>query len=894
MGASPDSDAGLNARIDALQDQLRQCKRTGDTAGEIDTLLGIGNLALESDSSLAMMHFRLAEKVAGPDGVRLHEAIGGQGRVLRRAKRLDDAIELFRTAEQLAHKADNHVAQVRWMLGRAAAQRAAGDKLAAAATVRDADLLLRPPAKQDGFAALFGPVDFFDSEEVKVLVELEGAIGLTFADQNDDVGAEDHYRSAWEHAASIEDWDVVHTWSRNAGNVCARRACYGDALACHDVALDAARKAGLDNRISVSAASIADVYRSAFRHEEGGDRLRALANELTGSIRIRVLGHALSMYDTGLCAHQALDVVQEIDTALENQPVNAEFRAHVDGLRERAERLLAATPNANGPPALDRYLAHVMSRAMEQRNVQDALDAAYLVCDVRLGLALLGGSGWKRLVSGDLLENAGLDVRTVTDTLHLMKQDQHELATDLLQRYKAPAYAVGAVRRLWSATVVDPALRAFADATRSLADAVSQLAGPAQMDFLRPVYAVRRAGERMREAGEAIRAMDPLHAARIGLSVRADALIDALPLDHGVGILDLVVGRDATHGAIYRRGNDGVVVTLFEAPTFTITHVQTLSRLHHESQVSTSLGGRQTEALLEMAAILHDNFFCKFAQMVSSWGVTQLVLIPDFLTRALPLHLALACGNEFTIPGIDTTDANFLCEVMPLEYAPALQAVAASQGRVRPRALRRISGFADPRGDLVGTRIALEEFGKRLGDGTQWTLTTGEEMTRAAVNDALPASDMVLFGTHGHFAPGDLKSSHLVLYDEPWSLEDMTTLGELDKHPLMVLVACEAGAVAITPGDEMAWGIPGALLGVGASAVVANLWPVVDLTANLLVDRFLVHLAHPGYRPSAALFRAVRDLRRMSRDEALAACRTYYELLRARNADVAQDDGVTV
>ncbi|MEO6525316.1 MAG: CHAT domain-containing protein [Gemmatimonadaceae bacterium] len=887
MGPTPHDSgvADLSTRIGELQDELHRHKRAGDTAGEIESLLAIGNIALEADSSLSMMHFRLAEKVIGPDGPRLHEAVGGQGRVLRRAKRLDDAIERFAFAEESAGRSGNRFAQVRWMLSRAAARRASDDFDGASAIVHDADALLRPPVPERSLRALIGPVNLFDREQVGTLVELEGAIGLSLSDAKDDEGAEDHYRSAWAHAVSIEDWDAVHTWARNAGRVCARRSRYGEALACHEVALAAARTAGVEGRIAVSAQSMADVYRSAFRHQEGGDRLRLLAGELTGRDRIAVLDQALALYDGGLCAEGVIAAAADIGASLGNQPVRAEFRARVDDMRLRAERVLAAPPNVDGVPAMDRYLVHVMSRAMEQRDVRDALEAAYLVCDVRLGLALRGGREWKRAVGGDVLENAGLDARVVTDTLRMIDSDGKELATDLLQRYKAPAYCTAAVRRSWDALIDDPAVRAFADASRSLAEAVEGLEGPAQADFLRPIHAVRRSGERMREAGDAIRARNPQLAAQLGVSVRVEDLIDALPLDGGIAIFDFVIGRDATVGAIYTRGADGVVVTLLETPSFTIEQVRALTALHQEANVSKSLGGRQTEALLEIATILHDHFFCKFAQMLSSWGITQLVLVPDLTTRGLPLHLSKACGQEFAINGIETSDASFLCEVMPVEYSPALQAIAASQYRLRPRALRKIAGFADPRGDLVGTRVTLEEFGKRLGEDGRWSLATGAAMTRAAVNEAIQSSDLVVFGTHGHFAPGDLKSSHLVMHDEPWSVEDMLGVGDLDKSALMVLVACEAGAVAMTPDDDLAWGIPGALLSAGASAVLSNLWPVVDVTANVLLDRFLVHLAHPGYRPAAALFRAVRDLRRMPREEALAACRAHYELLRRHKAE---------
>jgi CHAT domain-containing protein len=112
----------------------------------------------------------------------------------------------------------------------------------------------------------------------------------------------------------------------------------------------------------------------------------------------------------------------------------------------------------------------------------------------------------------------------------------------------------------------------------------------------------------------------------------------------------------------------------------------------------------------------------------------------------------------------------------------------------------------------------------------------------------------------------------------------MLRMPALQKRVLLLLAACEAGAVAATADDRNAWGIPGALVAAGASAVLANLWPVEDITSTYLLERFLHHLGHRGYRPAAALFRAVRDLRRLGRDDALAYCRRHFEMMKSSKA----------
>ncbi|MFN8669869.1 MAG: CHAT domain-containing protein [Gemmatimonadaceae bacterium] len=891
MGTSAEGDEGFAryaARVDKLQQALVAAKRDGDTVNEIDTLLAIGDAALERDPAVAMMHYRLAERQCRGDGPRLHAAIGGQGRVLRRKKQLPEAIEKFQQAQDAADRSGNRVAQVLWMVRRSAALRAAGDTEAAGALAREADALLRPPVSRASRRSFLGAVNLFDGGQVTALVELEGELGRDCAARGDEEEAEDHYRSAWRHAQSMQQWDAVDTWARNTGNACARQQRFGDALDCYEAALDAARQLDGDARVSTTLRALASAYHGAVRFEEGGARLEALAGELSGGAHMIALDEALALYDQGLAAEDGIRVADHIAELGDEAPLAEPFARRVMETRAKLARLRTMSPNTDGPCALDLWLPHLMSRAMDARDADGALQAAQLVCDVRLALALRGGKEWARMIGGDVLQQAGLDLRVVSDTLTLLvEMDRNHAASDLLQRWKAPAFCTATLQRLLDTPPAHPELRAVADAARALAASVEAIAGVAQPDFIRGINGVRRAALQLREAGERIRARDPLLHARLGFCVHPRDLVDALPIDGGVAIVDFLVGRDATNGVIYTRGDDGVVTTLLQAPTFTAKEVRALTELQHAGNLSNALGGAQTQALLDIAKILHDHFFCFLARSLSERGITQLILVPDVLTRAIPLHLAMVCGKEVTIPGIDTTDAHFLCEVMPIEYVPAVQAVAASQAFVRPRAIGAIAGFADPKGDLAGVRAELEAFGARAtagGNAETWSLATGAAMTREAVSAAIRTADMVVLGTHGHFEAGELRASHLVMHDAPWSLDEMLRLPAMEKRALMVLVACEAGAVALTPNDALSWGIPGALVNAGASAVLANLWPVVDVTANILLDRFLVHLGHRGYRPSAALFRAVRDLRRMTHDEALAACRTHYDRLKAHKA----------
>ena len=881
--------SGHDNELSHLQQRLGQARKAGDRDAEIGILLALGELALEDAPEVALGHFRLAERVIRDFGKldRLNEAIGGQGVSFRRGKRFDEAVERYKAAEEAAKDAGNRAAQVRWILRRASVVRTGGDLKGAKDIVQEAENLLRPPPTEEvTFMQFIGRVNFFDKKEVAALAELEGQIGLNLIGEGDEQGAEDHYRSALHFAEVAEDWDAVSTWATNVGNACTRRTRYTQAVDSYERALTAAMRLGKMAALQNTARALADCMSQAYRHEEAGDRLVRLATAVSEKrSRVAILNQAMILFDEGLCVEKAIDTCRRIESLVAGESVRPEFLAQVRSVREKMQSFAGRPALTKGPPALDEFLPEYMSRSVKSGQVDRALQAAHLVCDVRLALALAGGGQWKRLVGGDILASAGMDLSVVFDTLRmLLEAEKTDEALDLIQRFKAPAFCVPTLLRLQAAGASGAEVGAYLAAVRELGERVSELAGPAQPDMLRSINAVRRAGERMREAGESLRDVDPGLLFRMGGPARREELIDALPYAGGVGIVDFFVGREATLGIVLGREKSGVGAMPFITPSFNSAHVQRLVKLYAEAKVPKQIGGAQTEALTEIGKILHDNMFCKLAQTLGRRGISQLILIPDVLTRNLPLHLSLACGEEFEIPGIDTKDANYLCEVMPVEYAPCLQAVAASQVYLRPRVISRVAAFADPNGDLPGVRASMQEFGKRANTPGVFDIKFGEQATKEALESDMKTADVLMLGTHGVFTPDDLRGTHLVMHGEPWTVGDVALMPELEKRALLVLVACEVGAVAATPDDRNAWGMPGALLAAGSSAVLANMWPVEDVSSTLLLERFLYHLAHRGYRPAAAWFRAVQDLRRMDRDEVLAQCRRYLETLRKSGA----------
>ena len=106
-----------------------------------------------------------------------------------------------------------------------------------------------------------------------------------------------------------------------------------------------------------------------------------------------------------------------------------------------------------------------------------------------------------------------------------------------------------------------------------------------------------------------------------------------------------------------------------------------------------------------------------------------------------------------------------------------------------------------------------------------------------------------------------------------------------NQSPVIVLSACQVGAIAPTLDEVEASGFPGVLISAGAACVLANIWKVEDTTMGYIVERFVTYLSHKGYRPAAALFRAVRDLRLLPKDQALERIRSQIKQMKEDGSD---------
>ena len=383
------------------------------------------------------------------------------------------------------------------------------------------------------------------------------------------------------------------------------------------------------------------------------------------------------------------------------------------------------------------------------------------------------------------------------------------------------------------------------------------------------------------EAGEYLRDRDAILHARLGGLIPPRGLIDVFSAADPIAIVNLNVTREATLVHVLARTRDCVVLHPIEVVPFTVERASELFSIWCEGNVSNELSPRQFQAIAAIGSKLHENLFCALARQLAEWGLPQVILIPDHFTRNLPLHLAGVCGKELRVLDRDTKDAQFFSDVFPVEYAPCLQSVAVSQHQRRPKRLSGIFSLADARGDLPGARMTSAWLKAHSKGDRRFVEKIGADADRQALTEGIEQAHIVVVGTHGHFDRRDPENSYLELAGGRWTMAEMIDRPFFAHSPLLVLSACEVGAVAALPDEREASGIPGALVSAGAACVIANLWPAEDVSMGLVMQYFLRTLGHRGYRPAAVLFRAIRELRRLSREQALAHCDELLAMMKA-------------
>ena len=308
-------------------------------------------------------------------------------------------------------------------------------------------------------------------------------------------------------------------------------------------------------------------------------------------------------------------------------------------------------------------------------------------------------------------------------------------------------------------------------------------------------------------------------------------------------------------GALLLLCHPGTAGLQMEVIDLTGVSVDTLNtELHSEDGWLTAYGSDDTRtiAIKRIGDRLWNLFAGPLVEALDARNVapgSRLVLLPQGALGLLPL--GLAC---------DPQTGECLFERYELSLAPSLAALN-SGGRdgIAPSLAAIVNPTRDLRFSLIEAALVEELFASDAR-----SMVCGDEATVEAALEVLKAKSHWLFSCHGAFNWSDPRRSGLALAGgEALTLDALLSAQGLGNPRLVALSACETGLHDIQRSPEEFIGLPAAFLQLGATGVLATLWPVDDTSAALLVSRFFRHHIADGMRPAAALKTAqlwLRDL----------------------------------
>jgi CHAT domain-containing protein/tetratricopeptide (TPR) repeat protein len=235
-------------------------------------------------------------------------------------------------------------------------------------------------------------------------------------------------------------------------------------------------------------------------------------------------------------------------------------------------------------------------------------------------------------------------------------------------------------------------------------------------------------------------------------------------------------------------------------------------------------------------ALLYDLLLRPIAERL---GTRRLVVVPHRVLYYVPFH-ALYDGVSYLIEQR---------EVAGVPSASVLRHCMARPQRPLDRAL--LMGVSDERAPRVRDEVlALAPL------FPQADMLLDEQATLVALRERAPGADVVHLACHGQFRPDNPLFSALHLADGWLTVRDTSSLDL--RCGLVALSACETGAGAVAPGDELI-SLARGFFSAGAPTLLVSLWTVDDETTALLMAGFYSRL-RAGDGPAAALRYAQRTL----------------------------------
>lgn len=211
---------------------------------------------------------------------------------------------------------------------------------------------------------------------------------------------------------------------------------------------------------------------------------------------------------------------------------------------------------------------------------------------------------------------------------------------------------------------------------------------------------------------------------------------------------------------------------------------------------------------------------------------------------------------------VDTT----LADRFPTRLAPSAGVLETSLHREaqRTRSEPSLVAVANPTRDLPGAENEATEIATFFPGRSE--VAIGRDATATFLQAKIAGASHVHLACHGRTGAFDLADAQLTLADGPLTVAQLSQLGSLSAR-LVALSACQTAHHDVTATSGESLSLATALLPLGASCVLASLWPVSDLSTAYLMTEFYRQHIDLERSPAVALANAQRWLRALTWDE---------------------------
>jgi CHAT domain len=253
--------------------------------------------------------------------------------------------------------------------------------------------------------------------------------------------------------------------------------------------------------------------------------------------------------------------------------------------------------------------------------------------------------------------------------------------------------------------------------------------------------------------------------------------------------------------------------------------------------------------------------------LTSGWRIFKSILETEPTS-----HLVLVGSSKLGHWPIDTAEmlqSKHINSMRPITVAPTISVASAARKSAKGRVISNVLLLSYGGVDLSGTQQEIEDI--KAIYGSRVTLLDGKAVGKADVLGALSGTyDIIHFCGHGEFNYLNPMQSGIYFHNEKGSdgivtATDILSCKTIGRHPIIVLSACSS-ALVLPNGSNNFLGLAGALIRMGATAIVGARWPISDTVSAVFSKQFHTRIAD-GHSVDEAVSFAKNLLRDTRLDE---------------------------